>query len=346
MIRKLLLVVLLLVTVTIGTVQAQENRLRVVVSFSVLADVAQNVAGDAADVTSLIPAGADPHAYSPAPNDLMAVADADVVLINGAEFEQGLLKTIESVLGDKTPVVASSCVEILPFGDAELPPASTPDDDPLAQRCADNVSELDARSIAPPAYPVAPLGRLHTLACTSDGEEGNCDPHVWFNPYNVQLWTLFIRDTLSELDPANAGVYQQNAAEYIAQVEALKLEVSAQIAGLPEERRVLVTDHDALGYFAKTFGLRVVGLVVPSVSTVAEPSAAEIAQLIDTIRAQNVPAVFAGSTVSPALSQQVADESGAQFYTVYAEALTDGGDAPTYLDFLRYDVTTIVDALR
>ena len=85
---------------------------------------------------------------------------------------------------------------------------------------------------------------------------------------------------------------------------------------------MLVTDHDALGYFAATYGFQIVGLVVPSVSTLAEPSAQEIAALIDTIRAQHVPAVFAGVTVSPTLSQQVADEAGAQFYTLYAESLS------------------------
>lgn len=347
MIRKFLLVVVLSLSLVTLTARAQDSRPRLVASFSILADVARNVAGDAADVTSLIPPGADPHAYSPAPNDLAAVADADVVLINGAEFEQGLLKTIESVLGDKTPVVASTCAEILPFGEAAPPPAATPAaDDPVAARCAEHVGELDALNIAAPAYPVAPLGRLYALTCTSDGEDGNCDPHVWFNPYNVQLWALFIRDTLSDLDPAHAQVYKDNAAAYIAQVEALKAEVNTQIASLPVERRVLVTDHDALGYFADTFGFRVVGLVVPSVSTVAEPSAQEIAGLIDTIRTEHVPAVFAGETVSPTLSQQVADEAGAQFYVIYAESLTDGGAAPTYLDLLRYDVTTVVDALK
>lgn len=345
MIRKpILLVLLLSLLVAIG-VQAQTSRLRVIASFSILADVARNVAGDAADVTSLIPAGADPHAYSPTPSDLAAVSDADLILINGAQFEQGLLKTIESVLGDKQPVVASTCVEILPFGDAQ--PAPPIPDEADASYCANHFNELAAFGAAYPFYSVASLGHLFAIDCTAgESGEGNCDPHVWFNPYNVQLWALFIRDTLSELDPANAGVYQQNAGAYITQVESLKGEVSAQIASLPEDRRVLVTDHDALGYFASTFGFRVVGLVVPSVSTVAEASAQEIAQLIDTIRTQHVPAVFAGATVSPTLSQQVADEAGAQFYTLYAESLTDGGDAPTYLDFLRYNVTTIVGALK
>ncbi len=349
LIKKALLLVLLMSVLSAG-VEAQAPKLKVVASFSILADVVQNVAGDAADVTSLIPADSDPHAYSPTPSDLAKVSDADVLFINGALLEQGILKTIESVLGDKQPVVASACIEILPFGDAAPPTAATPADDPTAQRCDGYDAELAPLHLVVPAdaqaQPIAPLGRLYMLTCTANGEDGNCDPHVWFNPYNVALWALQIRDTLSSLDPANAATYQQNAAAYLVSLQGMENDVNAVFNSLAPEKRVLVTDHDALGYFANTYDFKVVGMVVPSVSSVAEASAQQIAGLIDTIRAQHVPAVFAGVTVNPALSQQVADESGAKFYTLYAESLTGGGDAPTYLDFMRYDATTIADALK
>jgi ABC-type Zn uptake system ZnuABC Zn-binding protein ZnuA len=341
------LALLLAVLLIAVSVHAQESRLRVVASFSILADVARNVAGDAADVATLVPPDADPHAYTPAPTDLAAVADADVVLINGAQFEQGLLTTVASVMGDKVPVVASTCVEILPFGAAPLyEPAAPIVDDASAQRCAAHVGELDAVGAPAPDYPT--LGRLYALNCTvSAGEEqGGCDPHVWFNPYNVELWTLTIRDTLSVLDPANADVYAHNAAAYIDQVEAMRQATSEQVTALPDAQRELITDHEALGYFAATYQFRVVGVVVPSLSTLAEPSAQEIAALIDTIRAEHDPAIFAGSTVSPTLSRQVADEAGAQFYTLYAESLgAADGPAATYLDFMRYNVQTVVEAL-
>lgn len=350
--KKSLLLVMSMLLMTF-TAHAQD-RLQVVASFSILADVAQNVAGATADVSTLIPPDADPHAYTPTPSDLAKVADADLMLVNGALLEAGLLKTIESALGDKTPVVVSSCVPILAFGAAHDHEATTAPDDPAAAPCAAHTAELDARGVVSPGYPT--LGSLYAIACT--GEEGDhdheadhdheegCDPHVWFNPYNVELWTLFIRDTLSERDPANAAAYAANAAAYLIQLEALRQEAGDQIDTLPPDRRVLVTDHDALGYFAATYGFQIVGLVVPSVSTVAEPSAADTAALIDTIRAQGVPAIFAGVTVSPTLSQQVADEAGARFYTLYTESLSDAaGPAPTYLHFIRYNVTTIVDAL-
>jgi ABC-type Zn uptake system ZnuABC Zn-binding protein ZnuA len=347
--KSLLLVALLMLTVGI-TVHAQEaKRLKVVASFTILADVVKNVAGDAADVDTLVPADADPHPYTPTPSDLAKISDADVVFVNGALLEQGLLKTIET--SAKMVVLASECVEILPFGDAPPPVATTPDASDLsAQRCASHVSELDALGAVQPSYPVAPLGPLYAINCVAgagDSEDGNCDPHVWFNPYNIELWTLMIRDSLSDFDPANADTYKANAAAYFEQLQMLSSDLQTELATLPAEKRILVTDHDALGYFAETYGFQIVGMVVPSVSTDAEPSAQQIAGLIDVIRAQHVPAIYAGVSVNPALSQQVANEAGAHFYTLYTESLTESsGKAPTYIDMMRTDMQTIVESLQ
>ena len=345
--KSLLLVVVLVLTVGVS-VQAQgAKRLKIVASFTILEDVIRNIVGDAADLDTLVPPDADPHPYTPTPSDLAKISDADVVFVNGALLEQGLLKTIES--SAKRIVPASQCVEILPFGDVQPAlAAATPDlSDPTAQRCASHVSELDALGAVQPSYPVAPLGQLYAINCVAGGDgDGNCDPHVWFNPYNIQLWVLTIRDTLSELDPANAETYKTNAAAYLTDLERLQQDLSRELATLPAERRVLVTDHDALGYFADTYGFQIVGMVVPSVSTDAEPSAQQIAGLIDVIRSQHVPAIYAGVSVNPALSQQVADEAGAHFYTLYTESLTDSsGEAPTYIDLMNSDMQTIVESL-
>jgi manganese/iron transport system substrate-binding protein len=332
------------------TVHAQTTPPRVVASFSILADVAQNVAGSAAAVTSLMPFGADPHSFSPRPGDLIQLADANVVFISGAQLEEGLNEVISNAGSDMNVVVASQCVEILPFNSAAEAITETAPADPVGQRCAAYAAELDSlhrvSGVSREAGSVQPLGRLYTLACTG-GDQGSCDPHVWYNPANVELWTLQIRDTLSQLDPANAPVYAQNASAYLGQLETLRADLAAQIASLPPERRVLVTNHDALAYFADTYGFKIVGLVIPSVSTLSEPSAKQVAQLIDTIRTQNAPAVFAENTVSPNLAQQVADEAGAQFYELYTDSLSAAdGPAPTYLDFMRYNVQIIVAALK
>ena len=346
LIKKSLSLVVALLIAAISVHAQDAQRLKVVASFTILEDVVRNVAGDAADVDVLVPADTDPHAYTPTPSDLAKISDADVVFVNGALLEQGLLKTIESSAKRIVPV--SQCVAILPFGDSLPTPVPLASDPENMHRCAQNLGELETLGAVQPNYPIAPLGQLYQLNCVAGGDgEGNCDPHVWFNPYNVELWTLYIRDSMIRLDPANGSSYKANAANYLAQVEQMSADVSTQASQLAPEKRVLVTDHDALGYFADTYGFQIIGMVVPSVSTDAEPSAQQIAALIDTIKTQHVTAVFAGVSVNPALSQQVADEAGAHFYTLYTESLTDdSGKAPTYLDLMRTNMQTIADSLR
>jgi ABC-type Zn uptake system ZnuABC Zn-binding protein ZnuA len=177
-------------------------------------------------------------------------------------------------------------------------------------------------------------------------EEGICDPHVWMNPQNVMLWTLTIRDTLSERDPANAETYARNAEAYIAQLSELHSEIETLLESIPPQNRVLVTNHDSLGYFAAQYGFEVVGVVISGGSTVAEPSAQDIATLIEVIEAHRVQAVFAETTINPDIAQQVANESGAVLYTLYSGSLGDAdGPASTYLDYMRYNTRTIVDGL-
>src|SRR4051812_19957562 len=156
-----------MLTVAISVHAQDAKRLKIVASFTILADVVRNMVGDTADVDTLVPPDADPHSYTPTPSDLAKISDADVVFVNGALLEQGLLKTIES--SAKQVVTVSECVEILPFGDTQPSPAAmTPNpSDPTAQRCAGYVSELDALGVAQPSYPVAPLGRLYAINCVA-----------------------------------------------------------------------------------------------------------------------------------------------------------------------------------
>jgi ABC-type Zn uptake system ZnuABC Zn-binding protein ZnuA len=348
-------VVSVLLAMTIGWVEAQTERLQIVAAHTILTDVVRNVAGNAADVTSLMPSGADPHSFQPAPQDLAWLADADVIFVNGAGFEEGLLEAIQNAGEDLNIVTASECVEILPFGEHSHEGDDAEGDfDPVtAERCAANYAELaalhtDENEVA--GY----LGPLYALECgegdheaVGEHDHANCDPHVWTDPHNVALWTLTVRDTLSNLDAANADTYAANAANYLNALESLLHdELEPMIEAVPVENRVLVTNHETLGYFAHRFGFEIVGVVISGGSTLAEPSAGEIAALIDTVRAGGVAALFAENTVSPAVAQQIADETGAAFYTLYSDSLSEAdGPAGTYLDYMRYNVSTIADAL-
>ena len=184
-----------------------------------------------------------------------------------------------------------------------------------------------------------------------DDHEGehhhDMDPHTWTSPRNVMAWVTSIEQTLSRLDAANAQTYQANAAAYRQELTALDAWIVEQIAQIPAARRVLVTDHVVFGYFAAHYELEQLGAVVPGYSTLAQPSARELAALEDAIRAYDVPAIFVGSTVNPALAQRVAEDTGMQLVFVYTGSLTaPDGNAPTYLAYIRYNVTAIVEALK
>jgi len=178
-------------------------------------------------------------------------------------------------------------------------------------------------------------------------EHGGNDPHTWTDPNNVIVWTQNIATALAKADPANASVYQANADTYIASLRELDAWIRNEVDQIPPERRKLVTDHYAFGYFADEYGFEQIGALVGSFSTNASPSAQEIATLEDTIRAQNVPAVFVGTTVNASLAEQVAQDTGTKIVPVYTGSLTaPGGDADSYLAFMRYNVSAIVEALK
>ena len=206
------------------------------------------------------------------------------------------------------------------------------------------------------------LGRLYSLDCGAGHDEhgedehdedehvhaeGGCDPHVWMDPHNVMYWTMLIRDTLVELDPTNSDTYIANAQAYLSELDALTHDfVIPLIETLPEENRILITNHDSLGYLAVAYEFEVIGAIIPGGSTVVEPSAQEIAELIDLIQDEGVPAVFGESTVSSDIAQAVADETGAELVVLYSGSLSDAdGPAATYIDYIRYNYTAIVEAL-
>ncbi len=173
------------------------------------------------------------------------------------------------------------------------------------------------------------------------------DPHIWFNPMNVVAWADTIEQTLVYADPSNEVAYAANANQYRIELQQLDEWISEQVAQVPAENRKLVTDHTAFNYFAQRYGFEQVGAVIPAYSTMAEPSAQELAALEDAIEEHNVPAIFVGNTVNPDLAQRVANDTGIELVRLYTGSLSEAdGDAPTYLDLMRYDTNAMVNALK
>ena len=176
---------------------------------------------------------------------------------------------------------------------------------------------------------------------------GEFDPHFWFDPIRVKVAVNEIAEHLAEVDPAGAAVYSDNAAAYGAELDELHAWIEGQVAQIPSERRALVTSHDSFAYFAALYGFRVVGTVIPGLSTEREPSAQEIAGLVDTIRDNQIRAIFAETTVEDAIVQSVARETGASVSTLYTGSLgASGSDGDTYIGMVRSNTLAIVDALR
>ncbi len=178
-------------------------------------------------------------------------------------------------------------------------------------------------------------------------DHGNGDPHTWTEPHNVILWVESIERELSQLDPANAEVYAANADQYKAELEELDVWIRQQVSQVPENNRKIVTDHLAFGYFASTYGFELLGAIIPGYSTLAEPSAQDIAAMEDAIRDLGVKAIFVGNTVNPNLAERVAEDTGTQIVFVYTGSLSEpGGDADTYLEYIRYNTSAFIGALK
>ena len=263
-----------------------DDKPKVVTTFTVIADIAQNVAGDAATVESIPKPGAEIHGYQPTPRDILKARDADLVLRNGLNLEVWFEKFLVN-LGDVPTVTVSDGVE--PMG------------------------------IAGGAY------------------DGKPNPHAWMSPENALVYVENIRKALTDLDPANAAIYEANARTYSQQIKAEIEPMKAEIAKIPEGERFLVTSEGAFSYLARDLGMQ--ELYLWPINADSQGKA-----VVDQVIENKIPVVFSESTVSDKRARQVAAETGARYGGVlYVDSLSEAdGLVPTYLDLLKVTVSTIV----
>ena len=173
----------------------------------------------------------------------------------------------------------------------------------------------------------------------------DADPHAWQSVANAKIYVANIRDALDAADPADAEVYRANAEAYLAKLDALDREVREAIAQIPQDRRKVISTHDAFGYFAAAYGIEFIAPL--GVSTESEASARDIAGIITQIRAAKIPAVFLENISDPRLIRRISAETGARVGgTLYSDSLTgEKGDAPTYIDMVRHNIKALTSAL-
>ncbi len=293
---------------------------RVVVTTSILGDLVATLVGGQGTVEVLIGPGVDPHTYAASAADAAAMRDADLVVANGLMHEEGLLSALESAVADGARVIeVAPGLDPIPFGAGGH----------------DHVRDR---------------GDDHAEGDDHAHDHGDPDPHFWFDPLRAAVAGELVAAELAAIRPEVD--WADRAASLRADLEVLDAEQVAAFATIPEARRKLVTNHDALGYLADRYGFEVVGTVIPGSSTSAETDPASFAALVDLLVAEGIDVVFAETTDGDTLARQLASEAvgrgglEVEVVTLYTGSLgPPGSGAETYVGLLRTDAALIVAAL-
>ena len=324
--------------IALSPLQADE-RIEVVASFSILADMVHNVGGDHVNVTSLVGPDSDAHVFSPSPTEARAIAEADLVVFNGLQFEGWMERLIDSSDYSGPLVTATDGIERIPYHGHDHGHAHGHDDHGHDDHRHDDHGHDDHDH----GHDDHDHGHDDHGHGHDDHDHGEYDPHAWQDLALAQTYVLNIRDGLIDADPDNEQNYRDNAERYINEIDATDAEIRELLTEIPPSSTI-ITGHDSFGYFSNAYGLRFLSPV--GLSTEAEPSAANMAELIDVIREQNVQALFHENMTSPAIINQLSEEAGLPVAgTLYADALAAEGEASTYLGMMRHNASTLHAAL-
>ena len=347
------LMIMLLMLALAGSLSAQGADFHVFASHSILGDVVARVAGEVLDVRTLMPAGADPHAFQLRARAVAELLEADLLFINGAHYEEGILGQVLDAEASLPTVVVSDCVALWheAHDGVNEQDERDVDDESVQARAVEACHELRAALGLPAVSSDALL-----IANNCDGDEHEdeeegaheqahaCDPHVWHDPHNVMLWTARIRDALSEHLPARADEFAANANVYLAELRDLDTNLSEQLQTIPQPR-LLVTQHDSMGYFAARFGFETES-VLQNFSSLSEANPAELAELLDRLHDRGVLAIFGEEPLESRVLEQIAIELRVPLESIYGEGLSAvGGPAASYIEYMRENVRRITDAL-
>ncbi len=280
------------------------GRLPVVATTTVLADLVAQVGGDRVDVSSLVPPGGEVHTFDPTPSDLARVADAGLIVMNGLGLDDWLGGLAQDS-GTEAAIVVLGGVEGVEYVSGD-------------EHADEHAEEPD------------------------DGTEP-VNPHLWLDVANGIRYVERIGEALAEADPAHAAAYEASTRAYVERLTELDGWAREQLAAVPAENRRIVSFHEAFPYFARAYGLEIVGTVISAPGQ--DPSAGEIAELVSAIRATGARAVFSEAQFSPDLATAIAEEAGV---TVEADLYNDslGGEVDSYEALIRWNVERVVAALQ
>ena len=301
------------------------------------ADVVANVAcGGLASVETIIPIGGDPHGYEPSLQDRARMESAALVVANGLKLEEGLGDTLDAAAESGTPVFEfAEGIEIIPLASESGGHGEEEEGHDEHEEEAGHEDHEDED------------GQHEEEEEHGHGHGSGGDPHVWFDPHRVSDALPGLARVLTTEVGLDAAAIEACLASYLAELEAVDAEIAAMVEQLPAGSRKLVTNHEALGYFADRYGFAVIGTVIPTPASMAQASPAQLERLAEIIEHEEINAIFAENLHSvddvEALASRVGD---VEVVTLYTGSLGPAGSgAETYVGFLRTNAELIVDAL-
>ena len=270
---------------------AEDSSIRVVTSFSILEDLVTELGGAYVSVVNLVGRNSDAHMYQPKPSDAVSIANADLVIFNGLEFEGWIARLIKNSGYKNKQLIASEGIDPIRNGD-------------------------------------------------------EIDPHAWQSFHNIRVYIQNITRSLIVLRPQHANEFAQRQQAYLDRLDALEKPLIEQLAKIPNDKRIVVTSHDAFGYLGREFNIQFLAPVGLSIEV--EASAENVAAVIDQIHEQSVNAIFVENMTNPRLLQLIADETGVAIGgRLYSDALSEAdGPASTYLDMMRHNVESLITAFN
>lgn len=319
----------------------EESGVRIVVTTNVLGDVVAAAMPDGVTVDVIMPIGADPHDFSPSARQAEAMENADLLVVNGAGFEEGMTDIVNSVRDAGTQVFAfADHVDLLEIGASAH---DNHDDEGHDDESHDDEAHDDEENHGDENRDEEDHG---------DDDHGHgaggADPHLWTDPDQIAAGVTALAEAVSTLEGVDADAVDVSASDYVASLGELAASMSETLSVVAPEDRVLITNHEVFAYFAERFDFEVVGAVIPSTSTGAEPSASDLDDLAEVIIDEGVPAVFAETSGSSRLVDVLVAEVGGDVTVVelFTESLGDDeSEAATYLDMMQYNAAAIAGAL-